>query len=144
MPRCSGLLQEVVVIIVPREWRWQEPEVLKGDLNALVQCLWQFAFDFSSVLSCDPERRVAFGMKQPMHGGGIVPPQEFVSVVSNSLGGRRLLLDLLSSPLQQAEPARLPSFLFKGLTITIASAVPSLIPTICLSLGEEKGTQNVT
>lgn len=43
-PQCSGLLQEAVVIIVPREYGRQEPEVLNDGLNNLVHYLSQSAF----------------------------------------------------------------------------------------------------
>lgn len=43
-PQCSGLLQEAVVIIVPREYGRQEPEVLNDGLNNLVRYLSQSAF----------------------------------------------------------------------------------------------------
>lgn len=43
-PQCSGPLQGAIVVIVPREYRRQEPEVIKGGLNALLLpftvCVW--------------------------------------------------------------------------------------------------------
>lgn len=47
-------MQEVTVVIVPREQRRQEPGALSGGVNALVRCLSQSAFSFFSIL-CDPE-----------------------------------------------------------------------------------------
>lgn len=68
-------LQDVIVIIAPREQGRQEPEVLRGILNTLVHSLLQTFFDFSSILLCDPERGVAPCIMWPMGGwvGEMVP-----------------------------------------------------------------------
>lgn len=48
VPQCSGPLQGAIVVIVPREYRRQEPEVIKGGLNALL-----LPFSLRLALLCD-------------------------------------------------------------------------------------------
>lgn len=80
VPQHSGSLQEVIVVIAPKEQEKEGPGALRECFNTLVCCLPQSLLDISNGLLCDSGTVVAPYTKWPMNGGGlgggIVPPQK--------------------------------------------------------------------